>query len=308
MKTALEAKGLTKKYGDIIAVNNIDLQINKGEIFGLLGPNGAGKSSLMRMMYGSSALQDGELYILGLNAKTNFREIKAKIGIVPQEEGLDSDFDAYENLLWFARYNLMSTEVAHQRADELIREFQLDQFRRFEIQALSGGNRRKLAIARSLVNSPELLFLDEPTVGLDPEARVWIWAYLKSLKEEKKSSIILTTHYMEEAERICDRIAIISNGRIISSGSPQELITENIGKEVIELEVNQNDLSYYAGRLKEKSFGFQIVGKNINVHLAQENKNQEVLSLVHSKQIFIRRPNLNDVYLKLTGKKLDGVI
>lgn len=305
MKTVVEAKALVKKYGDSFAVNSIDLNIEEGEIFGLLGPNGAGKSSLMKMMYGSLEPSSGELYVLGLNAKKNRRDIKARVGVLPQEDSLDTDFTAYENLIWFSRYHLMNSDEAEIRADELLRSMHLDQFRDYAIQNMSGGYKRRLALARALVNSPDLLFLDEPTTGLDPEARIWIWDYLTTLRKEKNASIVLTTHYMEEAEKLCSRVAIISNGKIISIGSPAKLIEKNIGNEVIELEVSSGDLAYYSGRLREMNFKFQVVGKSLNVHLSGEQKNQDVLSLVHSKQISIRRPNLSDVYLKLTGKNLE---
>lgn len=305
MKTVVEAKALVKKYGDSFAVNSIDLNIEEGEIFGLLGPNGAGKSSLMKMMYGSLEPSSGELYVLGLNAKKNRRDIKARVGVLPQEDSLDTDFTAYENLIWFSRYHLMNSDEAEIRADELLRSMHLDQFRDYAIQNMSGGYKRRLALARALVNSPDLLFLDEPTTGLDPEARIWIWDYLTTLRKEKNASIVLTTHYMEEAEKLCSRVAIISNGKIISIGSPAKLIEKNIGNEVIELEVSSGDLAYYSGRLREMNFKFQVVGKSLNVHLSAEQKNQDVLSLVHSKQISIRRPNLSDVYLKLTGKNLE---
>jgi lipooligosaccharide transport system ATP-binding protein len=305
MKTVIEARGLVKKYGDQVAIAGIDLTINKGEVFGLLGPNGAGKSSLMKMMYGSLSLTSGELYILGLSAKKSARDIKSRVGVLPQEDSLDTDFSAYENLLWFSRYHMMTEEQANGRVDDLLRAMHLDQYRNSTIQSMSGGNRRKLALARALINSPEVLFLDEPTTGLDPDARLWIWDHLKTLRDEKKTSVILTTHYMEEAEKLCDRVAILSNGIIIALGSPKILIQESIGTEVVELDIGKSDLAYYSARLQEHGYNFQIIGKNINVHLSSDQKNQDVLRIVQSRHIHIRSPNLSDVYLKLTGRKLE---
>jgi len=305
LKTVIEAKGLVKRYTDKNAVDGIDFEVQQGEIFGLLGPNGAGKSSILKMMYGSSTITAGELYVLGLSAKKNFREIKSRVGVVPQDDGLDSDFTVLENLMLFSGYHLLDKQVARQRAEDLLRLMRLEEKRDKLIPTLSGGFRRRLAIARGMINNPEVLFLDEPTSGLDPQARIWIWEFLQKIKVEM-GTVVLTTHYMEEAEKICDRIAIIDRGKMLAMGTPKDLIRAKIGTEVVELAVPQKDLSYYLGRLRENKFRYHVIGNSVNVHLDEGQKNQDVLTLVYSEQVTIRRPNLNDVFLRLTGHDLRG--
>lgn len=303
MKTVVEAKGLIKKFADRAVVRGVDLQIQKGEIFGLLGPNGAGKSTLMKMMYCSSTVTEGELYVLGLNAKKNYREIKSRIGVIPQDDGLDSQFSAFENLTLFAGYHLIDGPVAHRRADELLRLMRLENDRQKMVRELSGGMRRRLAIARGMINNPELLFLDEPTAGLDPDVRLWIWEFLTKIRSEM-GTVVLTTHYMEEAERLCDRVAIMENGKILALGQPKELIRSRIGVEVVELEVPARDVSYYLARLRDKEFRYQVVSNSIHVHLSPGQRSQDVMEIVFSKHIHIRTPNLNDVFLSVAGHDL----
>jgi lipooligosaccharide transport system ATP-binding protein len=305
LRTVVEAKGLVKRYGEKIAVNGIDLEIYAGEIFGLLGPNGAGKSSLLKMMYGSSSISEGELFVLGLNAKKNFREIKARIGVVPQEDFLDTDFTAMENLILFASYHGLDREIAKRRADELFRIVKLEAEQNLLVTQLSGGMKRRLTLARGMINHPDLIFLDEPTSGLDPDIRIWIWDFLLKIKKDL-GTLVLTTHYMEEAERLCDRVAIIDNGNILTSGAPKELILNNIGTEVIELNVPLKDLSYYTTRLKENDYRFQIISNTVHVHLNSDQNRQAVVEMIPAERIEIRKPNLNDVYLRLAGHRLQG--
>jgi lipooligosaccharide transport system ATP-binding protein len=305
LKTIVEAKGLVKRYTDKNVVDGLDLEVKQGEIFGLLGPNGAGKSSVMKMMYGSSSITSGELYVLGLNAKKNFRKIKERVGVVPQDESLDGDLNVVENLIQFARYQMIDKEVAKKRADELLRLVRMDDHREDAIGALSGGMRRRLAIARGMINNPEVLFLDEPTAGLDPDVRFWIWDFLEKIRSEM-GTVVLTTHYMEEAERLCDRVAMIEKGKILSLGKPADLIKSQIGVEVIELQVERQDLGYYTDRLRTNQFRYLTVGRNINVHLTEGQKSQDVLATVHSTQVIIRKPNLNDVFLRMAGHDLRG--
>jgi len=305
LKTVIEAKGLIKRYADKNVVDGVDFEVHQGEIFGLLGPNGAGKSSIMKMMYASSTITAGELFIIGLNAKKNFREIKARVGVVPQDDGLDEEFTVIENLMLYAGYQLIDKDVAKRRAEDLLRLMRLDEHRDKFIPQLSGGLRRRLALARGMMNNPEVLFLDEPTAGLDPDVRVWIWEFLEKIRAEM-GTVILTTHYMEEAERLCDRVAIMEKGKILALGTPAYLIASKIGVEVVELQVEQKDLIYYLERLRENKFRYQVMGRSINVHLDQDQKSQDVLGVVHSKQVTIRRPNLNDVFLRLAGHDLRG--
>jgi lipooligosaccharide transport system ATP-binding protein len=300
---AIEIKDVTKKYDDRIAVDGISLEIQKGECFGLLGPNGAGKSTMMKMMYCSALVTSGELYVLGLNVKKNYREIKSRIGVVPQEDGLDPDFTVLENLLVYASYHNIIKAEAELRAQALLRLMKLEEYQDRSVETLSGGMRRRLAIARGLMNSPEVIFLDEPTTGLDPQARIWIWDFFKHLKSEK-STLVLTTHYMEEAEQMCDRVAIMDSGKILTVGRPVDLIRELIGKEVVEFDTNPVDLNYYLGRLRAEGYAYQVIKDTVSVLVKEHQEGRKVVDLIASDKIYIRKPTLNDVFLKLAGHQL----
>ena len=300
---AIEVKDLTKKYDGKAVVNGISLEIFKGECFGILGPNGAGKSTTMKMMYCSVLVSSGDLYVLGLNVKRNYREIKSRIGVVPQDDGLDPDFSVLENLLVYANYHRIPKADAELRAQALLRLMKLEEYQDRSVETLSGGMRRRLAIARGLINSPEVVFLDEPTTGLDPQARIWIWDFFKNLKSQQ-NTLILTTHYMEEAEQMCDRVAIVDDGRILTIGKPADLIRDSIGKEVVEFETNSSDLNYYLGRLKSESFDFQVLKNTVSVLVKPGQDSRRVVDLISSDKIFIRKPTLNDVFLKLAGHQL----
>jgi lipooligosaccharide transport system ATP-binding protein len=229
MTAAVEARGLTKHYGDLVAVDAIDFHVPAGHCFGFLGPNGAGKTTTMKMIYGLAGVEGGELRVLGLDARTQRREVKARIGVVPQEENLDRELTVRENLVTQALYHGIRDD---QRVDELLELALLSTRAGDRPQALSGGMKRRLLIARALVNRPELVVLDEPTTGLDPQARLAIWDLLERLKREGVTQI-LTTHYMEEAQRLCDRLVIMSGGRIVAQGSPPELL-ESFEQESLE--------------------------------------------------------------------------
>jgi lipooligosaccharide transport system ATP-binding protein len=216
---AVEAIGLVKRYGDIVAVDGIDFEVRPGECFGFLGPNGAGKTSTMKAIYGLANVDGGELRVLGLDARTARREIKARIGVVPQEQNLDGELTVRENLVMQATYHGIRPDG---RIDELLREALLEKRADSKPQELSGGMKRRLLIARALVNRPELVVLDEPTTGLDPQARLAIWSQLAEMKRAGVT-LIVTTHYMEEADRICDRLVIMDGGAIVATGSPTEL-------------------------------------------------------------------------------------
>lgn len=299
----VQIKDVVKKYDDKVAVDGISLEIFKGECFGLLGPNGAGKSTAMKLMYGSSPITSGEMYILGLNVKKNIREIKSRIGVVPQDDGLDVDLSCLENLQIFANYHRIEKKIAYDRALHLIRRLKLEDYQDSSVETLSGGLRRRLTIARGLINQPEILFLDEPTTGLDPQSRLWIWDFFRQFKASK-STIILTTHYMEEAEQICDRIAIIDNGRILDIGQPAELIARHIGSEVVEFECPSKDIPYYTGRLIQNQYQYQVLHNSISVLVQPQQSAQAVIPLISSSRIVIRKPTLNDVFLKISGHHL----
>lgn len=302
-KVAVELKDLKKKYDETFVVNGINLEIVKGECFGLLGPNGAGKSTTMKMMYCSALVTSGELYVLGLNVKKNYREIKNRIGVIPQEDGLDPDFSVLENLLVYARYHDIPSRTAYGKAQSLLRIMRLEEYSDRAVDTLSGGMKRRLAIARGLINSPELLFMDEPTTGLDPQARLWIWDFIKHLKSEN-ATVVLTTHYMEEAERLCDRVAIMDHGRILAIGSPADLILEHIGVEVVEFETNPADLNYYVGRLREGGYNYQVIQDTVMIMVAPSQEGRKAIELIASDKILLRKPTLNDVFLKLAGHQL----
>ncbi|MFN8945275.1 MAG: ABC transporter ATP-binding protein [Pseudobdellovibrionaceae bacterium] len=303
MQTAIEIKNVSKKYDDAFAINNLSLEIFKGECFGLLGPNGAGKSTTMKMMYGSAMMDTGELYVLGLNVRKNVAEIKKRIGIVPQDDGLDIEFSVFENLMVFSSYFNIPKEKAREKIKELLRWMRLEEYVDRSVESLSGGMKRRLTLARSLLNEPQILFLDEPTTGLDPQSRLWLWNFVKKMKADG-STLILTTHYMEEAESLCDRVAIIDHGKILALGSPKSLIQDHLGKEVIEFEAKAQDLNYYLQRLKQNKLDYQVIETNIFVHVAENQDVKDVLALISSDAIHIRKPKLNDVFLKLAGYQL----
>jgi lipooligosaccharide transport system ATP-binding protein len=227
--SAVAARGLRKRYGELTAVDGVDFEVRKGECFGFLGPNGAGKTTTMKMIYGLAAVDEGELSVLGLDARTQRREVKAHIGVVPQEQNLDRELSVRQNLEVQALYHGLAPDG---RVDELLDFALLRERAEGKPQELSGGMKRRLLIARALVNSPELVVLDEPTTGLDPQARRAVWSLLEDLRSEGVT-LIVTTHYMEEAERICDRLVIMDGGRIVAEGSPAELL-ERFGEATLE--------------------------------------------------------------------------
>lgn len=298
----VEARSLVKSYGEKNAVDGVTLKIQRGECFGLLGPNGAGKSSLMRMMYCASPVTSGELFVLGLNVRVSQNEIKSQIGVVPQEDGLDPDFNVLDNLLVYSRYHNIPTAKARIRARELLRLLNLDEEDRRPVEALSGGMRRRLVIARGLINQPKLLILDEPTTGLDPQARNFVWETLEDLKR-KGVSQVLTTHYMEEAERLCDRIAIIDHGKILCEGKPQNLIYKEIGKEVIEFTVQPTDVEYHVNRIRNQ-FEYQVFKNRVRIFISEGKDTRAAMNQIASDNITVRRASLDDVFLKLAGYDL----
>ena len=302
MNTAVIAKNLIKTFQSVPAVNGISFEIQKGECFGILGPNGAGKSTLMKMIYGHVIPTEGELYILGLNSKSDMSQIRSKIGVVPQDDSLDTDFNPIENLKIFASYHRISSDVAEARANHFISEMKLSDHRYKHVENLSGGMKRRLSLARGLMNHPELLILDEPTTGLDPQARHWIWNYFENLKQNKKT-MILTTHYMEEAEILCDRVAIIDNGKILDCGSPKELIQKHIGAEVVEISVG-NEGKYWKTQLHAMNIRFQDFDRKLFAFFNNSIERQQFVSQVQNVYYLTRVANLNDVFLKLAGYQI----
>lgn len=284
-------------------VSGVSFSVNKGECFALLGPNGAGKSTTMKMLYGSVQITSGELYMLGISLKKNIRDVKARIGVVPQEDGLDPEFTVYENLEIFSAFQGIDSQVAKVRIEEVLKIAQLEEMAHRSVESLSGGMKRRLAIARGLLNHPEILILDEPTVGLDPQARLWIWSFIQQLLSEGVT-VIMSTHYMEEAQKLCNRVAIMDKGKILAMGTPSSLVKELIGKEVIEVEMNPKEIIYFVNRMNSEGISYQTARNQLNVHLKEGQTNEQLIQRFHGYQLTIRQPNLSDVFLKLSGHDL----
>lgn len=299
---AIEARGLKKVYKDRKVVDDISFQIAEGESYAFLGPNGAGKSSTFKMIYGSTQMTEGEIFVLGLNVRRNTTAVKARIGVVPQDDGLDTDFSVLDNLLNFARYFRIPRARAEVRARELLRFMHLEDYDDQAVETLSGGLRRRLAIARALIHDPAILILDEPTNGLDPQARMWIWDRFLELKK-KGVTLLLCTHNMEEAERVCDRVALMDRGRILHESTPARLITQQVGKEVVELSCTAEDINYLVSRISDQ-YDYQILPNRVRLFIKPEQDGRAAMSLVPAKGIVIRKANLEDVFLKVTGHNL----
>jgi lipooligosaccharide transport system ATP-binding protein len=303
---AVLARRLKKSYGGRVAVDGIDFEVPPGICFGFLGPNGAGKTTTMKMIYGLVAVEGGELRVLGLDARRQRREIKSRIGVVPQETNLDGDLTIRQNLTFQGRYFGVDSKRAGERADELL-EFALLTDRAEErVQALSGGMKRRLLVARALVNEPELIVLDEPTTGLDPQARLAVWRALDRLRRQGVT-LLLTTHYMEEAARLCDRLLIMDDGRIVTEGEPGRLVDKHVGREILELELGDG----CDGEALVQSIDGRLSGHDLSdgrLTLFTEDAEELLHSLDHERfptdSAYVRRATLEDVFLRLTGRTL----
>ncbi len=298
----VEATGLSKFYGDRRAVDGIDLRVAAGECFGLLGPNGAGKTTTLRMLLGTTPPSSGTLSLLGYAVPGEARQMRQRLGVVPQTDNLDPDFSVAENLRCYASYFGVSRELIAQRIPDLLAFAALEGRGEEAIANLSGGMKRRLTLARALVNDPDLVILDEPTTGLDPQARQLIWRRLRELKAQGKT-LILTTHYMDEAERLCDRLAIMERGRILVEGRPAELIREHIEPQVVEL--YGAGLAAWRDAWETKLVGrFEQVGETLFCYSEDERPLLASLEAWPELQFLHRRANLEDLFLKLTGKEL----
>ena len=306
---AISAKSLTKNYGDFCAVNNVSLEIPKGICFGLLGPTGAGKTTMIQMIQASSPITNGKLEVLGMDTISDSREIRKKIGVIPQEDNLDPDFSVRYNLLVYARYFGIGLDEAKEKAEELLKKVELTDKADQEINNLSGGMKRRLIVARGMINEPELLILDEPTTGLDPQARHSVWDQIRIFKNEGKT-VLLTTHYMDEAEILCDELAIMDSGRILIQGNPKELIKKTIGDDAAELVAlslgkDEETLNLIEKKCKLMKMSFSRVTDRIILYgrkienIISEFKDEENLT-----DIIRRRATLEDVFLNLTGRQL----
>ena len=300
MADIIEAHDLRKKFGDINAVDGITFAVNKGEVFGFLGPNGAGKTSTMKMIACVSPRTSGTIRVFSLDPDISPAEIKQRLGVVPQETNLDPDFTCYGNLFTFARYFDIPPDSARKKAEELLEFVQLQEKRDVTVEKLSGGMKRRLILARALVNNPDLLILDEPTIGLDPQARHLIWERLKLLQAQG-NTIILTTHYLDEAARLCDRLVIMDNGKILVEGTPVDLVKRYVGNEVVEIEKTDEVLSC----LSKNSIPFEVIGDSVQVATDSSREIAKILFDQCSPHKVLTRPaTLEDVFLKLTGRKL----
>lgn len=296
----IEAQGLEKKYGNFVAVDNISFVVKEGEIFGFLGQNGAGKTTSMKMIQCVSPKTKGKLEVFGMDVSTDQRKIKRLIGVVPQETNLDPDFTVYQNLLVYSRYFDIPQKKAENIIEELLDFVMLKEKKDTLTTLLSGGMKRRLLLARALLNNPRLLVLDEPTVGLDPQARHLIWETIKKLKS-MGNTIVLTTHYLEEAERLCDRLVIMDNGNILVEGKPSELIREYIGTDIVETDNNPAAVDC----LNKTASKFEVVGDTIQVHTDDpQTVVDALLKECDFGKVIVRRATLEDVFLKFTGRIL----
>jgi lipooligosaccharide transport system ATP-binding protein len=301
----IHARGLTKRFGTFTAVDRISFDVHAGEAFGFLGPNGAGKTSTMRMISCASPASDGELTVLNMKPRSDSSRIKARLGVVPQQDNLDMEITVRENLLMYARYFDISRHVAATRADELLQFVELADRASSQVESLSGGMKRRLTIARALVNEPDLILLDEPTTGLDPQARHVVWDRLYQLKR-RGATLLLTTHYMDEAERLCDRLVVMDKATIVAEGSPRELIAKYSTREVLELRFADDVRASLDGRLSTIAERVEMLPDRVQVYTADgEHALQQVHAIgIPLESAVVRRSTLEDVFLRITGRAL----
>ncbi|MEU5785951.1 ABC transporter ATP-binding protein [Micromonospora lupini] len=301
----IQARGLVKRFGDFTAVDGIDVEVRSGEAFGFLGPNGAGKSSTMRMVGCISPPSGGELRILDLDPVRDGPAIRARLGVCPQMDNLDPELTVRENLTVYARYFGIPRRVARERAAELLDFVQLTERADSKVEPLSGGMKRRLTIARALVNDPEIVLLDEPTTGLDPQARHLVWERLFRLKQQGVT-LVLTTHYMDEAEQLCDRLVVMDGGRIVAEGSPRALIEEHSTREVVELRFAAESQEPFAGKLDGLGERVEVLPDRVLLYVPDGDAAvAEVTALgLNPANVLVRRSGLEDVFLHLTGRTL----
>ncbi|WP_458113830.1 ABC transporter ATP-binding protein [Arthrobacter sp. R1-13] len=303
--TVIAAENLTKRFGDVAAVDGISFSVPAGESFGLLGPNGAGKSTTMKMIGGVTQRTSGSLSIMGLDPDSNGPEVRAHLGVVPQQDNLDEELRVRDNLLVYGRYFGLPMSYLKPKADELLEFAQLTEKAKSKVDALSGGMKRRLTIARSLINEPRILLLDEPTTGLDPQARHILWDRLFRLKEQGVT-LIVTTHYMDEAEQLCDRLIVVDKGRIMAEGSPAQLIRDHSTREVLELRFGSERNSTIGPELKGIGERLEALPDRVLIYA---HDGEAALEQVASRGLrpltsLVRRSSLEDVFLRLTGRSL----
>jgi lipooligosaccharide transport system ATP-binding protein len=302
----VHARGLIKKFGDLTAVDAIDFDVQQGEAFGFLGPNGAGKSSTMRMIGCVSPPSGGTLRVLGLDPDRSGADIRSRLGVVPQEDTLDLELTVRENMLIYGRYFGLPRKVVHERTGQLLEFVQLEERIDSKVEPLSGGMKRRLTIARSLINEPDILLLDEPTTGLDPQARHVVWDRLHALKHGG-ATLLLTTHYMDEAEQLCDRLVVMDKAKIVAEGSPQELIRRYSTREVVELRfATQNPPDGIVERIDGLARRVELLSGRLLLYTDDgDNTADRIHELgVEPQSTLVRRSTLEDVFLHLTGRTL----
>jgi lipooligosaccharide transport system ATP-binding protein len=297
----IEAEGLRKSFGDLVAVDGLSFHVVRGECFGILGPNGAGKTSTIRMIYGFSPMTGGILRVFGLPTSEGWRVIKTRIGVCQQENNLDPDLTVQQNLEVFARYFDIPKKQASQQAEKLLEFIALSHRKNAKVTELSGGMMRRLVLARALINDPDLLILDEPTTGLDPQSRHQVWERLEELRS-RGLSILLTTHYMDEASRLCDRVVIMDYGRILVEGKPLDLIRKHVGQDVIEVATPSDALRTYMG---SQSVAYEDLGHRLIIYGKEsETLFHKITNEYCEEGCILRMATLEDVFLKLTGRGL----
>ncbi len=301
----VSARGLRKTYGDLQAVDGIDFDIAAGESFGLLGPNGAGKSTTMRMLGGTLDRTSGMLLVAGLDPGDDGPQVRAHLGVVPQQDNLDEELRVRENLIMYGRYFGLSRSYLGPKADELLAFVELQAKAQEKVDNLSGGMKRRLTIARGLINDPQILLLDEPTTGLDPQARHTLWDRLFRLKEQG-TTLVVTTHFMDEAEQLCDRLVVIDHGRIMAHGSPRELIREHSTREVVEVRFGSTRNAEVRSQLEDIAQRIEVLPDRI---LMYADDGEAVLNEIARRELnpmtsLVRRSSLEDVFLRLTGRTL----
>ena len=301
----ISARNLTKRFGELIAVNGIDFDVARGEAFGFLGPNGAGKTSAMRMIASVSPITSGTLRIFGKDPMRHGAEIRARLGVVPQADTLDLELTVRENLIIFARYFDLPWATGRKRADELLEFVQLNERAKDKVDDLSGGMKRRLTIARALINEPDLLLLDEPTTGLDPQARHLVWDRLYRLKQGG-TTLVLTTHYMDEAEQLCDRLVVMDKGKIVAEGTPRALIEKYSTKEVLELRFRADEPPNIDHQLDGLAERMEVLPDRVLLYTPDGDA---AMAALHDRGLrpessLVRRGTLEDVFLRLTGRSL----
>ena len=296
----IEARNLQKQYDTIPAVDGISFSVEKGEVFGFLGPNGAGKTTTMKMIACVSPRTSGMLSVFDMDPDIHPAEIKQRLGVVPQETNLDPDFTCFGNLTTYSDYFDIPSDSAQKRSDELLEFVQLQEKRNVEVEKLSGGMKRRLILARALVNNPDLLILDEPTIGLDPQARHLIWEKLKTLQAQG-NTIVLTTHYLDEAARLCNRLVIMDKGKILVEGAPADLVKQYVGEEIVEVENSEEILSCLAAH----NISHEVTGDTVQIATGSSREIAKILlDSCQPKKMLTRLATLEDVFLKLTGRTL----